>query len=158
MLPAVLPAVRYWGWFAAKVTAGELCVASLLWLVNRNYRPRTPFFHVNLHHFGYDLPYTSMAGVCFLLGYLVVYFAIRDQQYRCRMCLRRMRMPVFRGSWSMMLQFGRPKMEYICPYGHGKLGVAELQIAGRENPEWTAHGEIWDELFADSSAGKHDER
>ena len=83
-LPAILQAVRYWGWFIAKVAVGEWLVAALLWLVNRNYRPYTPWFHVNLHHFGYDLPYTSLAGVCFLLGYLVVYFAVRDQQYRCR--------------------------------------------------------------------------
>ena len=57
----------------------------------------------------------------------------------CRVCLRRLRMPVETGSWSRMLQFGRPRIEYICPYGHGTLREDELQISGLENPEWKAH-------------------
>jgi hypothetical protein len=57
-------------------------------------------------------------------------------------------MPVGTGSWSRMLQLGRPRIEYICPYGHGTLAKAEVQISGLENPEWTPHGEMWDELFA----------
>ena len=32
--------------------------------------------------------------------------------------------------------FGRPRIEYICPFGHGTLKEAELQISGLENPEW----------------------
>ena len=31
-----------------------------------------------------------------------------------------------------MLQFGRPTIEYICPYGHGRLNVEQVQIAGAE--------------------------
>jgi len=47
-----------------------------------------------------------------------------------------------------MLQFGRPRIEYICPYGHGTLKEAELQISGLENPEWIKHAEYWEELCA----------
>ena len=47
-----------------------------------------------------------------------------------------------------MLQFGRPRIEYICPYGHGTLKEAELQISGHENPEWIKHAEYWEELCA----------
>jgi hypothetical protein len=43
---------------------------------------------------------------------------------------------------------GRQRLEYICSYGHGKLNVEELQISGPVQPEWTEHGDIWDELFA----------
>ena len=91
-------------------------------------------------------------GLWFLLCCGAVYVCIWDQRYRCRVCLRRLRMPVETGSWSRMLQLGRPRIEYICPYGHGKLNVAELQISGRENPEWTQHEDLWDELCAASKA------
>ncbi len=154
MWAAVQQNVRYWGLLVLKLVAGESLVAALLWWINFFYRPRTPLLHVNLYQFGYDLGYTTAVGVLFLLAYLVIYFALRDQQYRCRVCLRRMRMPVARGSWSMMLQFGRPQMEYICPYGHGKLDVAELQITGTQNPEWTRHGDLWEELLG---VGPNDE-
>jgi hypothetical protein len=50
-----------------------------------------------------------------------------------------------------MLQFGRPRIEYICPYGHGTLREDELQISGLENPEWTPHSDdMWEELYAAS--------
>jgi hypothetical protein len=60
-------------------------------------------------------------------------------------------MPVEIGSWHRPLLFGRPHIEYICPYGHGTLKEAELQISGAENPEWTPHsGDIWEDLYASS--------
>ena len=78
---------------------------------------------------------------------MAVFFIIRDQRYRCRVCLRRLRMPVETGSWGRMLQFGRPRVEYICPYGHGTLRTDEVQISGLATPEWTPQsGDIWEEL------------
>jgi hypothetical protein len=90
--------------------------------------------------------------VWFLLAAGVGYLIIWDQRYRCRTCLRRLRMPVETGSWGQMLQFGRPRMEYICVYGHGTLRAEELQISGREQPEWTPNSnDFWEELC---SSGK----
>jgi hypothetical protein len=66
-------------------------------------------------------------------------------------------MPVETGSWGQMLELGRPRIEYICPYGHGTLKEEELQISGLENPEWTPHNDLWDELCA-SSRGKDKDR
>jgi hypothetical protein len=54
-----------------------------------------------------------------------------------------------------MLQLGRPRIEYICPYGHGKLNVEEIQISGKVQPEWTEHGDIWAELFATSDESEN---
>jgi hypothetical protein len=83
----------------------------------------------------------------FVLGVVALFFIVRDQQYRCRVCLRRLRMPVETGSWGRMLQWGRPRVEYICPYGHGTLRADEVQISGLNNPEWTPQsGDIWEEL------------
>jgi hypothetical protein len=87
----------------------------------------------------------------FLLCAVALYLIIWDQRYRCRVCLRRLRMPIQTGSWGRMLQFGRPRIEYICPYGHGTLKEDELQISGLESPEWTPHSDdLWDELCASS--------
>jgi hypothetical protein len=47
-----------------------------------------------------------------------------------------------------MLQLGRPQLEYICPYGHGRLEVEELQFTGKAAPEWKKQGDFWEELFA----------
>ena len=95
--------------------------------------------------------YTLVTGLWFLAACGLLYLCIWDQRYRCRVCLRRLRMPVETGSWSRMLLLGRPHIEYICPYGHGTLKQEELQISGLENAEWTPHSDdIWEELCAAS--------
>ena len=43
---------------------------------------------------------------------------------------------------------GAPRTEYICPYGHGTLQVAELQITGHQEPDWHKHDDMWKELIA----------
>jgi hypothetical protein len=87
----------------------------------------------------------------FLLAAGALYLIVWDQRHRCRTCLRRLRMPVETGSWGFMLQLGRPRIEYICAYGHGTLKEEELQISGLANPEWTAHSDdYWEELSASS--------
>ena len=149
--------MRYWAFLAAKLLAGSALLAGCLSILNFFWAPLTPFLHVSGYRFGYDLFYTSMVGVWFLLSCGVLNLCILDQRYRCRVCLRRLRMPIETGSWSLMLQFGRPHIEYICPFGHGKLNVSELQILGLENPEWTEHAGMWEELCAagkDSESGR----
>jgi hypothetical protein len=72
---------------------------------------------------------------------------LRDQRRRCRTCLRRLIMPVNSGSWGHLVTFGRPRTEFICPFGHGTLSIEELQITGRHFPDWQLHDDdIWKEL------------
>jgi hypothetical protein len=93
----------------------------------------------------------------FLLAAGFAYLIVWDQRYRCRTCLRRLRMPIETGSWGRMLLLGRPRIEYICPYGHGTLKEDELQISGRATPEWTPQSDNpWDELCA--SLSKDDDK
>jgi hypothetical protein len=140
--------MRYWAYLGAKLGVSGALMYGLLWALNR-YWPHPPhFLHFAPPRFGYDLSYTLLVGVWFLIASGVLYAVIWDQRYRCRVCLRRLRMPVETGSWSKMLQFGRPHIEYICPYGHGTLAQPEVQFTGMENSEWKPNGEIWDELFA----------
>ncbi len=102
--------------------------------------------------FGVDRAAASVPYTFVMLGYFLfclglLYLITLDQRYRCRTCLRRLRMPVLRGSWTNVL-LGPPRTEYICPYGHGTLKVPELQIGGPYPPDWQAHEDIWKELFS----------
>jgi len=154
MLAAVKRHVKYWGFLLLKVAGAVLGSGFALWFLNLFWAPETKLFHLSWYQFGYDLAYTTLAGVWFLFSYGLFYLAIWDQRYRCRTCLRKLRMPVETGSWGSMLRLGTPRIEYICPYGHGTLNVEEVQISGSVTPEWTDHGDIWEELFA----GKESDR
>ncbi len=129
--------IRYCLFLLAKLAVAGGITAALLSFVNRHWAGS---------YFGYDLLYTTLMGGVFLTGYGMAHLAILDQRYRCRVCLRRLRMPIETGSWSRMLQFGRPRMEYICTYGHGKLNVEEIQFTGVEPPAWQRHSDMWEEL------------
>ena len=146
--------MRYWGFFAAKLGVSAAVLYGLLGLLNLAWPAEPRFLSYSPPRFGYNLPYTLAVGGWFLLCSGALYSVVWDQRYRCRVCLRRLRMPVETGSWSRMLQLGRPRIEYICPYGHGTLKEEELQISGLENPEWKPNADLWDELC---SAGKEQE-
>jgi hypothetical protein len=131
--------MRYWGYFIAKLTG-----AGLVLLILR----KAVALMFSSARLAQDLGYTlAMLGfTLFATG--VIWLVIWDQRYRCRTCLRRLRMPVATGAWEHVLFIGTPRMEYICPYGHGTLKVAELQITGMENPDWQPHEDIWKELYS----------
>lgn len=148
--------LTYWGFLVAKLAGAAVLSGSSLWLLNLFFAPYTRLFHI-AWLFSFDLVYTTLVGVWFLFSYGLVYLAFWDQRYRCRTCLRRLCMPVETGSWSYMLRLGRPQMEYICAYGHGKLNVEEFQATGKVAPAWTEHGDIWDELFAAHGPGSDDD-
>jgi hypothetical protein len=148
--------MRYWAWFAGKLTVAAVVFRSLLAGISAIFPPEKD----ELAPLGKGLSFL-MCDLALMLWFLALagtlYVIVWDQRYRCRVCLRRLRMPIETGSWSSTLQFGRPKIEYICLYGHGTLKEDELQISGRSNAEWTPHSDdIWAELVA---AGKDpDER
>ena len=144
--------MRYGAFFVGKLIVTAALSLGLFAAVHRFWSPPQQFALVYPPRFGHDLGYTLAVGLCFLLSCGMVYAAIWDQRYRCRVCLRRLRMPIETGSWSGMLQFGRPEIEYICTYGHGRLNVSEVQISGSEIPEWTPRpNDFWTEL---AGAGK----
>jgi hypothetical protein len=138
--------MRYWGWLGGKLAVAgfvfwRLFVA-VVGLFPADKNPLAPLGK-GANYLLCDL---ALMG-CFLLAAGALYVIFWDQRYRCRVCLRRLRMPIETGSWSRILQFGRPRIEYICPYGHGTLREDELQISGRTKPEWEAHSDnIWNEL------------
>ncbi len=159
--------MRYWAYFAAKLMAAGVAFYGLVLLVERllppgatyHVRPGEKDYHkllAPLEDMGLNLGTYAALMVCTALATAALFFIVRDQRYRCRVCLRRLRMPVETGSWGQMLQLGRPRVEYICPYGHGTLRADEVQISGLVNPEWTPEsGDMWEDLYASS---RQDER
>ena len=85
-----------------------------------------------------------------LCAFVSVYLSVADHRYRCRVCLRRLRMPVSDGSFGALL-LDRPGVEYICPFGHGKLRVPEGQLASHDVDNWTEYADFWQELYEPSS-------
>jgi hypothetical protein len=150
--------MRYWAFFAGKLIAVAAIASGLFKMLNWIW-PAQQFPYPYPPGFAHELGYTLRVGGWFLLCCGMAYAAVWDQRYRCRTCLRRLRMPIETGSWSRMLQFGRPEIEYICTYGHGRLNVAEVQISGSEEPEWTPQQQdIWAELAGASKDSRKEDR
>ena len=141
--------MRYWAYLAGKVVVAAAPLYGLLILLEHRFPAPPKGEWPRLHNMNNEL-----ASLLYLLGWFllcagVLYLIVWDQKRRCRVCLRHLRMPIETGSRSYMLQLGRPAVESICPFGHGTLREDELQITGRDTPEWKPHsGDIWAELCA----------
>ena len=144
-------AMRYWLLLSGKLCAVVLA-SWLLWAVVVRYSPHAPGVAplVALTYLLWKLPWTLTIGVVFVAFCAGLYLCVLDQLYRCRVCCRRLRMPVTNGSRSHALT-DRPHTDYICTYGHGKLSVPEAQLSGFESYRWTFYGDIWKELFGDQT-------
>jgi hypothetical protein len=138
--------MRYWAYLLGKLAIAGAALLGF-WRLILDWFP-APDIRINNQPaaFLHDLNYTLMVLIYGLFCVGVVYLVILDQRYRCRTCLRRLRMPVETGSWESMLRSGAPRTEYICPYGHGTLKVPEVQITGHEGDAWTPNEDIWKEL------------
>ncbi len=150
--------MKYWLYFLAKLLLGAGLVFALqsalinVYLLRpkplEKFGPAQPlFFH--------DIVFTFAILGIWLIGAGLLFITIWDQRRRCRTCLRRLIMPIQRGSWGNMVVFGRPQTEWICPFGHGTLSIEELQITGRQSPDWQPHDDnIWKELESYHQAQK----
>jgi hypothetical protein len=138
--------MKYWGFFVLKLLVTAI-VGFVLWEAIHVIWPssRLSYYGVPAPRFGHDLVYTLVLLLYNLVLQGLIWLSIWDQRYRCRICLRRLRMPVEQGSWSHMLLFGPPHTEYICTYGHGALDVPEIPVSGR--PVWKRNEDMWKELF-----------
>jgi hypothetical protein len=141
--------MKYWAFLVAKLAMAAAFLVVLRGLIRYELPKAQTFMFDSIRPdpFGHDLLYTFAFLMFTLFAVGLLWLIIWDQRYRCRTCLRRLRMPIFTGSWTHVL-FGAPHTEYICPYGHGTLKVAELQITGHQNPDWEPHEDIWKELYA----------
>lgn len=139
--------MRYWSYLAVKLAAWLAIAEGVAWIIKRAYTSPFLLLQSDLppEPFAHDLTYTLVMMVYSLFCAGLLYAVIWDQRYRCRTCLRRLRMPIERGSWTHLL-LSPPRTEYICPYGHGTLNVPGVQITGRQEADWQPHDDIWTEL------------
>ncbi len=138
--------MKYWGFLLLKLVAGALVMLVVWSAIVVSFRGTLDNTLYGQRPFGHDLGFTSAMLLFFLACFGVLHLIIWDQRYRCRTCLRRLRMPVSAGSWPNMLLFGQPRTEYICLYGHGTLKVPEVRITTKSS-DWERHGDdIWKEL------------
>jgi hypothetical protein len=128
--------MKYWGYLAAKLAGASLLLYGIAAAALAVLPRPAPIRGVVDQPFGTNLGYTV----------LIMMQIISDHRYRCRTCLRHLRMPLATGSWTQVL-LSRPRTEYICPFGHGTLKVEELQITGHAEPDWQANEDMWKELL-----------
>ena len=137
--------MKYWGALALKLAA----IAGVLWplwlVIRATWGGPMILRGEEFAPFARDLKFTSIAMLFWLLMVGLVYLAILDQRYRCRTCLRRLRMPLTHGAWKSVL-LGPPRTDYICPFGHGTLRVAEFHGSTGEDPAWDPIDDMWKEL------------
>lgn len=139
--------MKYWLFFIAKLAVATAVFAGI-WLGMEAILPEPAVIKdFKLGRFGQDLTWTTAIFIYFLAAAGTIYLAVLDQRYRCRTCLRRLRMPVNSGAWDKMLRIGTPQVEYICPFGHGTLNVKLVHFNGHEGDDWRQHDDnIWREL------------
>lgn len=139
--------MKYWGYLVAKIVLALAILCAIERGIARMYPAVTPFVDGDPNSMMRYFSYTSTMLLFWLFGVGLGYLIFWDHRYRCRTCVRRLRMPVQTGSWEHVL-FGAPRTEYICPYGHGTLKIAELQITGHQPPDWQPHEDYWKELLS----------
>jgi hypothetical protein len=147
--------MKYWGFLAAKLVVAGALACAIGWGIARVYPQTEPFMlGISEGQFAPRLAVTFVMFLYFLFCLGLLYAVIMDQRYRCRTCLRRLRMPIAKGSWTHILLHGPPRTEYICPYGHGTLKVQILQLGGPHPPDWQPHEDMWKELFSVKESDK----
>jgi hypothetical protein len=137
--------MRYWGLLAAKFAAIGIFMLSVYAVLKAFWPMSDTVSRYGLAPFARDLGYTSVLMLLWLVGVGLAYLAILDQRYRCRTCLRRLRMPLTSGGWNGIL-LGPPRTDYICPFGHGTLRVPDLHISSGGDAEWDPIDDMWREL------------
>ena len=138
--------MKYWAYLIAKLVVAAGLVYGFGWLINRLLPPQKAFLDGGKFPAHYDLLVNIALMLLALFAIGITWLIIWDQRYRCRTCLRRLRMPLTAGSWPNMLLIGQPRTEYICIYGHGTLIVPEVQLTGGASSDWEPHEDMWTEL------------
>ena len=118
--------MKYWGFLLLKLVAGAVVMRFVWAAILLGFRAQVAFWHSSRSRSVTILALPAPCSCSSWPASACVHLIIWDQRYRCRTCLRRLRMPVSAGSWPNMLLFGQPRTEYICLYGHGTLKVPEF--------------------------------
>lgn len=131
--------LRWWAFFTAKSATITAIVYLVVWLT----------VHGILGWVGgtvYPIADEAAFWTFLPLAIAALTWSIADQQKRCRVCLRRLSMPVDVGRpGSVLLNFAGTEM--VCEDGHGTLYVAESESNSLERDRWQTLDDSWAELF-----------
>jgi hypothetical protein len=128
------PALRYWGFMVLKITAPLLAVffavceftgENTLSMAARSWLDRVIM--------------NDWAVFCSVA--LLIFWAIRDQRARCRVCLDRMRQPVRIGIPGQIL-LDAAGVEVMCPVGHGAVYTAESVLGSEMSNRWMGFEDV----------------
>ncbi len=86
--------MRYWAYLIAKLAVAGASLYGIQKLVVHFLRRPDVWRGVQMDPFTHDLTYTLVVFLFMLFATGVVWAIIWDQRYRCRTCLRRLRMPL----------------------------------------------------------------
>jgi hypothetical protein len=138
--------MRYWGSLVLKLVVAVVLLR-LGWSgVVAIFPEPTAFMRVEIRQpFARDLTFTFAALLCWLFSVGLIYVLVLDHRYRCRTCLRRLRMPVTTGGWDRIL-LRPPRTDYICRYGHGTLSVKKQEVDSPPRAGWEPIEDMWKEL------------
>jgi MacB-like periplasmic core domain len=131
---AMGPVFRYWGFLLLKILAPlaavffavcEFTGSNTLEMAGRSWGARI---------LGND-------WVFFLSVALLVFWAIRDQRARCRVCLHYMRSPVRIGIPGQIL-LDTTGVEVMCPVGHGAMYTSESVLGSEMSNQWMGFEDV----------------
>jgi hypothetical protein len=134
--------VRWWSFFVAKALLLLALTGLLAWSVVR---------WGSIYLYGSTHPMTNAVALWVFLLFAVapLSWAIRDQQWRCRVCLRRLGTPIQIGAPGYVL-LDWSGTEMVCADGHGVLYLPDSQANWLERARWDNLDESWADLFKDS--------
>lgn len=139
--------MKYWSYLALKLAIAAIVLRALGRALYHLFPEPETFLRYQLPRFPYDLKWTATMLLYFLFCAAIVYLIVWDQRRRCRVCLRRLRMPVEKGHWGLATLLSPVRSESICPYGHGTLAEPEVHTTSTQTVEWRQHSDnIWKEL------------
>lgn len=139
--------MKYWSWLLAKLGASAAIVLIVWQLALRLAGGAPAGLLAGWPRLGSDLSYTFAVFFVCLLACALVWLSLVDQVYRCRRCVRRLRMPQSEGNYSRTLFGHSPFTTYICTYGHGKLSVPDVHLSHSRARLWTGYGSLWEDLM-----------
>jgi hypothetical protein len=130
---------RWWSFFVGKSILLLITTGMLAWTVVR---------WVSVYLFGSVHPMANLATLWLflILSLAPLSWATRDQQRRCRTCLRRLGTPVAIGAPGYVL-LDWSGTEMMCPDGHGVLYLPDSQANWLERDRWDNLDDSWAGLF-----------
>jgi MacB-like periplasmic core domain len=130
---------RWWAFFVAKSALLLVGACLLAWVSIHS-------LAVYLVGSAYPMADGVALWVFLILAIAPLSWSIHDQQKRCRVCLRRLSIPIRIGAPGNVL-FNWPGTEMVCCEGHGILYVPDSEARWLEGDRWSNLDDSWAGLF-----------